>query len=183
MSSSRGRCLRWLGRPIGVRRRILPVALLLAAAAGPRVDAQVLMQPNVSVALARKIVDAIVAECSRPGSLVTVTVSVVDRVGQPVLELRADTASPISAELAFRKAYTALIARGTSLSWRDRTAGDAELAGQRSLATVIPLGGGAAILYRDQPIGAVGVSGAQGGQPADDACAVHGVAAVADELD
>jgi uncharacterized protein GlcG (DUF336 family) len=178
--------LRWLNRPVDERRRFGPVVALLAAAAvaaGPRLDAQVLMQPNVSVAQARKIVDAIIGECSRPGSLVTVTVTVVDRVGQRVLELRADTASPISAELAFRKAYTALSARGTSLAWRDRTAGDSELAGQRSLATMIPLGGGAAIMLGDQPIGAVGVSGAQGGQPADDECAKHGVAAIADDLD
>jgi uncharacterized protein GlcG (DUF336 family) len=176
--------LRRLYRLVDERRRV-PVAMLLAATAvaSSRLDAQVLMQPNVSVAQARKIVDAIVTECSRPGSLVTVTVTVVDRVGQRVLELRADTASPISAELAFRKAYTALSARGTSLAWRDRTAGDSDLAGQRILANMIPLGGGAAIMLGDQPIGAVGVSGAQGGQPADNACAEHGVAAIADELD
>jgi uncharacterized protein GlcG (DUF336 family) len=159
------------------------MAVAFAAAASTRVGAQVLTQPNVSAAQARKIVDAVIAECSRPGALVTVTVAVVDRAGQPVLQLRADNASPISAELAFRKAYTALAARGTSLSWRDRTAGDSELAGQRSLSTMIPLGGGAAIMLGGQAIGAVGVSGAQGGQPADDACATLGVAAVADDLD
>jgi uncharacterized protein GlcG (DUF336 family) len=141
------------------------------------------MQANVSVALARKIADAVIAECSRPGDLVTVTIAVVDRTGLPVLQLRADTASPISAELAYRKAYTALNARGTSLAWRDLTAGDSELAGQRSLATMIPLGGGAAIMLGEQAIGGVGVSGARGGQPADSACAEHGVAAIADELD
>lgn len=163
----------------------MPIATLavLAVSASPLASAQVLMQPSVSVAQARKIVDAVIAECNRPGTLVTVTVSVVDRAGQPVLQLRADTASPISAELAFRKAYTALSARGSSLAWRDRTAEGAELAGQRSLSTMIPLGGGAAIMLGDRPIGAVGVSGAQGGQPADHACAEHGVAAIADELD
>jgi len=34
----------------------------------------------------------------------------------------------------------------------------------------------------NQAIGAVGVSGAEGGQPADSACAEAGVAAIADEL-
>jgi uncharacterized protein GlcG (DUF336 family) len=68
--------------------------------------------------------------------------------------------------------------RRPSLEWRDATAGDSELAGQRMLSNVIPLGGGAPIMLGNQAIGAVGVSGAQGGQPADDACAKTG----ADEL-
>ena len=65
---------------------------------------QPLMQPNISVAQARQIVDAVIAECSRPGDLVTVTVAVVDRAGQPVMQVRADTASPHNWELAYRKA-------------------------------------------------------------------------------
>jgi uncharacterized protein GlcG (DUF336 family) len=157
--------------------------LLWFAAASMHVGAQVLMQPNVSATQARKIIDAVITECSRPGALVTVTVAVVDRAGQPVLQLRADNASPISAELALRKAYTALSARGSSLAWRDRTAGDSELAGQRSLSSMIPLGGGVAVMLGEQPIGAIGVSGAQGGQAADHACAEHGVAAIVNELD
>jgi uncharacterized protein GlcG (DUF336 family) len=144
--------------------------------------AQPLMQPNISVAQARKIVDAVIAECSRPGELVTVTIAIVDRAGVPMMQVRADTASPISWELAYRKAYTALSVRRTSLEWRDMTAGEAELSGQRSLTGMIPLGGGAPIMMGNQALGAVGVSGAQGGQPADSACAEHGVAAIADEL-
>lgn len=155
----------------------------LASAWIPAAQAQALMQPNISVALARQIVDAIIAECSRPGDLVTVTIAVVDRAAQPVLQVRADTAGPISWELAYRKAYTALSLRRTSLEWRDMTAGDSELAGQRLLSNMIPLGGGAPIMLGNQALGAVGVSGAQGGQPADNACAEAGVAAIADELE
>ena len=51
------------------------------------------------------------------------------------------------------------------------------------LAGVIPLGGGAPIMMGDQPLGGVGVSGAQGGQEADSACAEAGIAAIADELE
>lgn len=182
MGSSQRGFLRSRGRRLA-RWRVVSVVMALAAAANLDVGAQVLTQPNVSAAQARKILDAVIAECNRPGTLITMTVAVVDRAGQPVLQLRADTASPISAELALRKAYTALSARGSSLAWRDRTAGDSELAGQRSLTSMIPLGGGVAIMLGAQAIGAVGVSGAQGGQPADHACAERGVAAIADELD
>ena len=38
------------------------------------------------------------------------------------------------------------------------------------------------IMIGDEPIGGVGVSGAVGGQPADEACAMAGVAAIADQL-
>jgi len=145
--------------------------------------AQLLMQPNISVAQARQIIDTIIAECSRPGDLVTVTVAVVDRAGQPVMQVRADTASPHNWELAFRKAYTARTFRRTSISWRDRTAGDSELSGQRELSNVVPLGGGAPIMMGDVPLGAVGVSGAGGGQAADTACAEAGIAAIADDLE
>ena len=148
------------------------------------VSAQPLMQANISVALARQVVDAVIAECSRPGDLVTVTIAIVDRAGQPVMQVKADTAaSPLPWELAFRKAYTAVSVRRTSLEWREMTAGDSDLAGQRMLSNMIPLGGGAPIMFGNQAIGAVGVSGAQGGQPADDACAKAGAAAIADELD
>jgi len=50
------------------------------------------------------------------------------------------------------------------------------------MVDVIALGGGAPIMIDDEPIGAVGVSGALGGQPGDDACATAGVAAIADQL-
>ena len=74
-----------------------------------------------------------------PGDLVTVTVAVVDRAGQPVMQVRADTASPHNWELAYRKAYTARTFRRTSLDWRDRSAGESDTAGQRMLANVVSL--------------------------------------------
>jgi len=146
-------------------------------------SAQVLMQPNLSAAQARTIVDTIIAECSLPGGLITVTVAIVDRAGLPVMQLKADTASPHNWDLAFRKAYTARTFRRTSLDFRDRTADGAEAEGQRQLGNIIALGGGVPIMMGDQPIGGVGVSGAAGGQPADTACAEAGIAAIAEDLD
>ena len=56
-----------------------------------------------------------------------------------------------------------------------------ELAGQRNLAEVIPLGGGVPIDAGKDTIGAVGVSGSPG-QDKDEACAVAGVATIAADL-
>jgi uncharacterized protein GlcG (DUF336 family) len=94
--------------------------------------------------------------------------------------MRGDATPPHGLELARRKAYTARTFRRTSRDWAKRTEGD--LAGQRSLADVIPLGGGVLIMVGNDIIGAVGVSGAQGGQEADEACAKAGIAKVADQL-
>ena len=165
--------------------RLLVFVLLfvLGATLGVNAKAQVLMQPNLSASQAQQIVAAIVAECSLPGDLLTVTVAVVDRAGLPIMQLRADTASPHNYELALRKAYTARTFRRTSIDFRDRTANGAENEGQRSLSNIIALGGGVPIMLGDVPIGAVGVSGAGGGQPADTACAEAGVAAIAGDLE
>lgn len=147
------------------------------------VQAQTLMQSNISASQARRIIDAIVAECSESDTLVTVTVAVVDRAGQPVMQIRADTASPHNWELAFRKAYTARTFRRPSSDTRDRTTYDMPLAGQRSLSNIAALGGGVPITKGDETIGAIGVSGARGGQPNDEACAMTGLAAIAADLE
>ena len=155
------------------------VSLLMTAALA---HAQALVQRNISVAQAMAVVEGVIESCGRDGSLVTVTIAIVDRAGQPRLMLAGDTSSPHNLDLARRKAYTARTFRRPSLEWAERTADGTTLAGQRELVDVIPLGGGVPIMIGDEPIGGLGVSGAVGGQPADEACAFAGVAAIADQL-
>jgi uncharacterized protein GlcG (DUF336 family) len=161
--------------------RTVVATFLASCALTTSLGAQPLMQPNISAAQARQILDAAITQCNPPGDMITVTIVIVDRAGESVMEIRGDTASPFNREIAFRKAYTALAFRRTSLEWRDRTAGS-DREWQRQLANVIPLGGGAPIMIGDDAIGAVGVSGIAGGQPAEDECARAGVAAIADQL-
>jgi uncharacterized protein GlcG (DUF336 family) len=162
--------------------QFVAAAMIAAGASVVPAGAQPLVQHNVSVAMARQIVDAALAHCNQPGDLITVSVAVVDRAGAPVLQVKADTASLHNWELSYRKAYTARTYRRPSIEWRDQTAGDNIAMGQRMLAEVIPLGGGVPIMMGDEPLGGIGVSGAQGGQPADSACAEAGLAAIADQL-
>jgi uncharacterized protein GlcG (DUF336 family) len=159
------------------------LVLGLSSTAARNAHAQVLMQPNISVAQARLIVDTIITECSTSDELVTVTIAVVDRMGLPVMQVRADTASPHNWELAFRKAYTARTFRRTSLSLRDRYLSEPTITGQRVLSNIVALGGGVPIMMGDVPIGAVGVSGAVGGQESDTACAQMGIDAISDQLE
>ena len=67
-----------------------------------------------------------------------------------------------------------------SAAWAKRT--ETTNQGQRMLTDVIPLGGGIPIMVGDDTIGGIGLSGAPGGQPKEEACAKAGIAKVADQL-
>jgi uncharacterized protein GlcG (DUF336 family) len=149
--------------------------MLMPSSAGV---AQVLMQRDVSLKMALTIAEAAVAECEKTGN--SVSVAVVDRAGRLRVFLQGDKAAPHNIELAQRKAYTARTFGRTSADWASRTEPGSELAGQRQLEHVIALRGGVPIKVGDETIGAVGVSGSTSG--GDEACAMAGVASVADQL-
>ncbi len=149
-------------------------AMGLASAA----SAQVLREPNVSLAMANTIALTAIQSCKAAGFDVSVTV--VTRAGDIRTMMRNDAANPHNAELARRKAYTALTYRMTSLQFRDRSA-TPEFSGQRLLETVIPLGGGVPIRLGDDVIGGVGVSGSPQ-QEQDEKCALAGIEAVKAQL-
>lgn len=154
-----------------------PLAVALAMSPPAPAGAQgVLMERNVSLALARTIADGAIAHCQKDGY--DISVVVVDRTGQVRILMRGDKAAPHNVDLARRKAYTARTFRRTSAEWAKRTEPGTDLAGQRNLFDVIPLGGGVPIDAAGETIGAIGISGAPG-QDKDEACAKVGVAAAA----
>ena len=138
---------------------------------------EVVLQPNVSLRMAKTIAEAALAECQSRGF--NTAVAVVDRAGQPIVMLRHEQASAQMMEMARRKAYTARMFRTTTLEFQQRTAEPA-LAPQRDVFDILALGGGVPIQMGDETIGGVGSSGSN--QETDDACAKAGVAAVADVL-
>lgn len=152
--------------------------VLMAVATPPVSVAQVLMQRDVSLHMALTIAQAAISECDKTGN--SVSVAVVDRAGRLRAFLQGDKAAPHNIELAQRKAYTARTFARTSAEWAKRTAEMPELAAQRQLDHVIALRGGVPIKVGDETIGAVGVSGSS--SAGDEACAMAGVAAVADQL-
>jgi uncharacterized protein GlcG (DUF336 family) len=154
------------------------LATALVAASSSVAVAQVLMQRDVSLHMALKIAETAIAECEKAGN--NVSVAVVDRAGRLRVFLQGDKAAPHNIELAQRKAYTARTFGRTSADWAQRTEAGSELAAQRQLEHVIALRGGVPIKVGDETIGAVGVSGSTSG--GDEACAMAGAAAVADQL-
>jgi uncharacterized protein GlcG (DUF336 family) len=142
-------------------------------------SAQVLMERNVSLAMARAIAEGAIEHCAKQGHRVVVVI--VDRAGQMVTMLRADGVNPHNFELARRKAYTARTFRQTTEEFFQRSE-HAPSNGLRTLPDVVWSGGGGApIKIGEETIGGVGVSGAPGGT-ADTPCAVAGLARVADSL-
>jgi uncharacterized protein GlcG (DUF336 family) len=138
--------------------------------------AQVLTEKNISIKMAMAIAETALNDCTP-----RVSVAVLDRAGRMRVFLQGDNASPHNLELARRKAYTALTFRRPSAEWAKRTA-EGDVTGQRSLTDVIPLGGGVPIMIGEDAVGAIGLSGAPGGQPKEEACAKAGIAKVADQL-
>ena len=151
-------------------------AALLAAALLSTAQAAPLMERNLNSDDAMAAYERMMSSCGP--NLNNVTVVFVDRAGQVVLQARANGAALHNLDLARRKAYTARMYRSTTMEWIARMQKDPSLQPQRDLADVIALGGGTPIMIGEEVIGGVGVSGAQGGQPGDQACSDAGAAAV-----
>ena len=160
------------------RRTATWAALGLLGILVGRADAQgVVMQRNLSLAMAKTIAEATLAECKAKGF--NTSAAVVDRAGQPLVLLRDEQATVQTLEMSRRKAYTARMFRTTTLEFQKRTT-DPTLAPQRDVSEILALGGGVPILAGKEVIGGVGSSGSS--QEMDDACAKAGIAKVADLL-
>ncbi len=131
----------------------------------------------MSLALARTIAEATLAECKAKGF--STSAVVVDRAGQVLVMLRDENATAQTAEMARRKAYTARMFRMSTLDFQKRTE-DPKYTAQRNIADILALGGGVPINIGNDTIGGVASSGSS--QEQDDACARAGVAKVADFL-
>jgi uncharacterized protein GlcG (DUF336 family) len=116
------------------------IACLLAFAISGRAEDAApirgpLVQHNLSLSMAMAMAQEAIATCKHDGF--SVTVVVVDRAGEPILVLRSDTANPHNAELARRKAYTALTFRKSSGEWSQMLQSTPAIAAQRDLKDVI----------------------------------------------
>lgn len=167
-----------------IKNKLLAATLLLAAgmtlAALSWVRAQdVASEKQISLALAQETAAAAIERCRKDGYRVAVTV--VDRAGQVKATLRDDGAGPHTADTSRRKAYTALTFRAVTSEVVKRIAGNPETAGLKDVTDVLILGGGIPIRAGTEIIGAVGVSGAPGGDK-DEVCGQAGIDKIAPKL-
>lgn len=135
-------------------------------------------EKNVSTKMALMIIDGALEQCTKDGY--KVSVSIVDKGGNLFAAVRGDGTNPHTVEFARLKAYTARTRGQTSLEFKTAT-DKPENAYLKQIPNVVAVGGGVPIKAGNEVIGAVGVSGAPGGDK-DEVCANAGIAKVADAL-
>jgi uncharacterized protein GlcG (DUF336 family) len=151
-------------------------SLIAAAAALAGISAAapqgIVTQPILSLAAARTIAEAALAECAARGF--RTSVAVVDRSGNALVVLRHELAHPVTVEMALSKAYTAVVFRGSTMDFQRDTANDPARLPQRDVPGILALGGGVPLYSAGEIVGAVASSGSS--QPTDDECAKAGAA-------
>lgn len=130
---------------------------------------------RLSLETAQSIAQATIAECRKQGYQVSATV--VDRNGIPQVMLRDTLGPPVSIAISKDKAYTS--ANFTAPSGGLDRMKDSPLYHRDGLTMTA---GAVVIEAAGQVYGAVGVSGAPGGE-IDEACAKAGLAAVVEDLE
>ncbi|MBI2177535.1 MAG: heme-binding protein [Candidatus Tectomicrobia bacterium] len=152
-------------------RKGIGVALLsglaLAAPASAQMDVK-----DISLKAAQELANATLEDCAKKGFRVAVTV--VDRDGRVKLIIRGDGTGPHTLSTSRRKAFTALTFKATTIATVERVAKNPGAANLKDISGVLLLGGGVPIKVGSEVVGAVGVSGAPGGDK-DEACAMVGL--------
>jgi len=162
-------------------RMLVPAlaAVLLLAAPARAQDALVTFK-SLSPELALDLARAALADCQKRGY--QAAVAVVDRFGVPQVMLRDRFAGAHTPRTAIGKAWTAVSFRTNTTDLVAASKEGTAQSGVRDLPGAVVLGGGVMIEAGGSLVGAVGISGAPGGE-ADDACAKAGIEAVRDKLD
>jgi uncharacterized protein GlcG (DUF336 family) len=111
-----------------------------------------------------------------------VSVAVVDRSGLEQVFLRDRFAGAHTLKVASDKAWSAATFKMSTMALANETQAGKPMSGIRSLPRVLAAGGGLTIEGGGALLGAIGVSGAPGGE-ADEACAKDGIKAIADALE
>jgi len=162
-----------MNRVFVVATLVLCQCLALPAAAGDVINVKLM-----TLELARDIAIAAVDACRKDGYQVSVVV--VDRSGRTQVVLRDVFANQYMTQLAQGKANAVILSGTSSAELRNNRA---DIADELNLLEdLLVLDGGLPIRVAGSVIGAVGVSGAPGGDK-DAACAQRGIDAVQERLD
>ena len=140
--------------------------LALAGAISAPANAQLLSQKAISAGLAMTIAQTAIDTCK--GNGFAVSVAVVGRAGELILQVRGDGTGPHTVENSFKKAFTARTFRIPSGEMEKRLKDNPQMGAQ--YLTGFTTGRGALpIMVGQEVMGAVGASGAPGGEK-DEAC-------------
>ncbi|MDH5436390.1 MAG: heme-binding protein [Gammaproteobacteria bacterium] len=133
------------------------------------------LHPDVAIKLAKASLEA----CRKAGY--QVAIAVVDRMGITQVLVRDQYAGAHTPDTAYRKAWTAASFRTNTSELADMTQAGKPQSGVRQVTQALMIGGGLLIETDGSVVGAVGVSGAPGGEM-DDMCAKKGLVAIEEDL-
>src|SRR5205085_7052294 len=131
-------------------------------------------------AIALELAQAALLDCQKRGY--QAAVAVVDRFGVVQVILRDRFAGPHTPSTASGKAWTAATFRSNTSSLFTISQPGMMQAGIRNLPGAVVIAGGLVVEAGGSLVGAIGVSGAPGGD-ADESCAKAGVDAIQSKLD
>ena len=156
----------------------LCTSLLAFAIAGPLAASDLVPARLLGLDMARDIASAAVEACRKDGYQVAVVVT--DRSGDPIVIMRDVFVSKYMVEIAHSKTNAVVMSNSPSGELRTNMARIRDELNE--LDGVLLMDGGLPIRVGGSLIGAVGVSGAPGGDK-DAACAAAGIAAVEERLE
>ena len=149
-----------------------------ACLASSVVSAQALVsERGISVNAALELASAALERCRADGYKVTITV--LNRHARTSVVISDDGVNPHTVENSMRKAYTAFTTRTATVEMAKRP--QPALSGFMLLDRITPIEGGLPIFAGKELVGAVGISGAPGGEK-DSACAQVGIDKIAKGL-
>ena len=157
-----------------IKTSMIVVATLACGLAGAQ---SLVSERSISLNAALELATASLERCRADGYKVTVTV--LNRHARTAVVLSDDGVNPHTIENSMRKAYTAFTTRAQSLDMSKRT--QPQLGGFMLLDRITTIEGGLPIFAGKELVGAVGISGAPGGEK-DSACAQTGIDKIAKGL-
>jgi uncharacterized protein GlcG (DUF336 family) len=156
----------------------LALGSALACGLAGSVNAELMTHKDLSLDIANQIARTALDTCKQQGY--NVSVHVLGREGQVIAAARGVGAGYATFENSMKKAYTANTQRRPSGEFANAVKNN-PTAGALFLSNIVAAQGALPIKVGDDTIGAVGVSGAPGGDK-DEACAKAGIDKVANEL-
>lgn len=165
---------------MNVRRLSVAAALLIVSICPARADEALVAYKSLSPELALDLARAALGSCRTSGY--QVAVAVVDRFGVTQVMLRDRFAGPHTPLTASGKAWTAVSFKTSTTELNAISQPGMMQSGIRNLPGAVIIAGGLIVEAGGSLVGAVGVSGAPGGD-ADEACARAGIEAIRDRLE
>jgi glc operon protein GlcG len=157
-------------------KKILSVAFVLLLVVVSNLRADLPSKKVLTLDVAKKIAAAAEQEATKRKA--TVVIVVVDDGGYPLVLLRLDNTQVASVDVGIAKARTAAIFRRPSKVFEDQVR-DGRVAAL-ALPGATPLQGGVPLLFENEVVGAIGVSGNTPQE--DEDIAIAGASAAADAI-